>query len=151
MRLITGIFVVIMATWFTYTGYNKWQQTIHEANSCSFVPNNIKSHFRYIQFIINRQNLRNPVFDGRYFINLGNEFGNGSYQLSIIQAGKRGYAATTLNPALNWDEGFKAIVMQDSKDISFVADNSHYMFPFDSAQFDETFDFQPTSTSEQFF
>jgi hypothetical protein len=33
--------------------------------------------------------------------------------------------------------------MQGSKDISFVADNSHYMFPFDSARFDEVFSFQP--------
>ena len=107
VRLITGMFVVILTAWFTYTGYNKWEETINNTNVCSFGPSYIKEHFRYIQLILNSQNLRDPVFDGRYFLNLGNEFGNGSYDLHILQAGKRHYGATTLHPALNWDEGFK--------------------------------------------
>src|SRR4051794_32846004 len=84
VRLVTGLTLVILATWFTYTGYTKWQQTIDESNSCNFEESDLSEHFRYIQFTINSQNLRDPEFIGSYFINLGKELGKEPYRLNII-------------------------------------------------------------------
>lgn len=101
--------------------------------------------FRYIHFNIDTQNLRSPIFTGRYFINLGQNFGRNPLTMHISQAGHVGYGSTALTPQFRWDDGFQGLIMQDIKaEMSFVSlSSSHYMFPFDAARFNERFSFDP--------
>jgi hypothetical protein len=128
------------------TGYSEWRKTVAMINTCTLAPADWpQNHFRYIQLYIDSQRLREPIFDGRYFINLGWEFGRNPLQLRIIQAGSPpNYAPTTLRPNFGWDDGFPNLMMQDNRaEMAFVSkSNSHYMFPFDSARFDEAFTFE---------
>lgn len=144
--MATGLTVVALATWFAFTGYNEWHKSLSETNFCSNASSDFRQHFRYIQLTIDQQSLRNPIFDGRYYINLGNEFGKSEMHLQISQAGHGNYGATTLRPQFYWNDDHQNLVMRDTNaDISFVSPEytSHYMFPFDSTRFDETFSFDP--------
>jgi hypothetical protein len=146
VRLTTGLVLVCLASWLVYAGYSEWRKTVTMTNSCNRVPADWPNHhFRYLQLYIDSQRLRGPIFDGRYFINLGSKFGRNPLQLTIIQAGSPNYAATTLRPTFHWDDGFPNLMMQDNHaEMAFVSKSSaHYMFPFDSARFDETFTFEP--------
>jgi hypothetical protein len=146
VRSTTGLALVILAAWLVSTGYSEWQKTVAMTNTCSFAPAGWpQNHFRYIQLYIDSQRLREPIFDGRYFINLGSEFGRNPLQLRIIQAGSPpNYAPTTLRPNLGWDDGFPNLMMQENRaEMAFVSkSNSHYMFPFDSGRFEEAFTFE---------
>ena len=146
VRLAAGLIVVTLAAWLIHTGYGKWQKSIAETNSCNNLATEVQQHFRYIQLIVENQSLRNPVFDGHYFLHLGKEFGKNSFDLKISQAGKRNFGTTAIRPQLAWDDGFEGLIIREpaKAEMSFVSQyHSHYMFPFDSARFDEALSFDP--------
>ncbi len=142
VRSTTGLVMVILAAWSVFTGYSGWQKTVAMTNACSRAPADWpQNHFRYIRFYIDSQRLREPIFDGRYYINLGWDFGRDPLQLRMIKAGSSNYAPTTLRPNFHWDDA--NLMMQEQPGMAFVSkSNSHYSFPFDSARFDETFTFE---------
>jgi hypothetical protein len=137
---------VALALWLVYAGYSQWQNTVAMTNYCNRVPVDWpQNHFRYIRLDIDNQKLREPIFDGRYLINLGSEFGKDPLQLKIIEQGASPkYAPTTLRPSFVWLDDVSNLLMKDWAEIAFVSKSySHYMFPFDSARFEETFTFEP--------
>lgn len=135
VRLITGLALVVWVLLLVYTGRSEFLKTVTNPNySCSKTAAGWPQQFSYLQLIVDSQRLREPVFDGFYFINLGSEFDQKGLELTIIQAGKSSYARTTHRPQLTTNQ-FNNLSMQDNATISLVSSSSHYMFPFDSANF----------------
>jgi hypothetical protein len=132
--------------WLITAGYRDWQTEITATNYCSIAPVGWpQNQFRYIQLYIDNERLRDLIFGGRYFINLGTDFGRDQYHLRITQAGSDNYAPTTLVPTFIWSDNLQNLMMQNSKEeMAFVSrSSSHYWFPFDSGHFHETFTFEP--------
>jgi hypothetical protein len=63
-----------------------------------------------------------------------------------MKTASRNYMSITYRPQLSWhDGGVENLEMQDFSPMQFFShSNSHYMFPFDSARFDEMFSFGPS-------
>jgi hypothetical protein len=90
------------------------------------------------------QHLRDPEFHGTYYINFADV---SVAQLKLTQseltrAGER--KSFVWRPALITYLGNRMMNPNPRDEMSFLThSNSHYMFPFDSAQFDEIFSFEP--------
>jgi hypothetical protein len=146
VRLGSGLIAVGLFLSLISTGYRDWSTEITATNYCSIVPAGWpQNQFRYIQLYVDNERLRDPIFDGRYFINLGTDFGRDQYHLRITQAGSDNYAPTTLVPRFIWSDNLQNLEMQNNREeMAFVSrSSSHYWFPFDSGHFHETFTFEP--------
>jgi hypothetical protein len=144
VRLASGLVSVALLLWLVSAGYSDWKKEITAANYCQMVPAGWpQNQFRYIQLYIDNEKLREPVFEGRYVVNLGTV--GREYHLRITQAGSGNYASTTFVPTFIWSDNLQNLVMPNNKEeMAFVSrSGSHYWFPFDSADFHETFTFDP--------
>jgi hypothetical protein len=68
VRVTTGLFLVILTSVLVFNGYVQWERTIAETHECRR-----GTGFPYIEVYIDSQELRGPIFDERYFINLGRD------------------------------------------------------------------------------
>jgi hypothetical protein len=129
-------------------GYLQWQKTITETHECRK-----DKGFPYMKVYIDAQELREPIFDGRYFINLGKDADTTEMfrtvsQLTVIQSemtadGSR--QTFIFKPTLyNYQEN--RMTRPDQREVTNFTSRSrsHYMFPFDSASFDAIFSFEPS-------
>ena len=140
VRLTAGIVVVGVAWWVVSAGYSEWQAAINAPRQCA-----TQLRLPYIQFNIESQELRAPVFDGGFFINLGKDYGTSPRKIKLIQSASTSggvlYGATSYDADLQSDQDTLWMV-GGQKSMSFVSLNaSHYMFPFDSSRFDYTITF----------
>jgi hypothetical protein len=145
VRLTIGFVVLSLTVSFIGAGYSEWKKTVSATKFCYRVPTDFWQHFRYMQLTIDSQSLSYPEFEGRYRITLGKETGNNISSLIITQIGKREYGSTLLSPQFSWDDVDGPIMRDTNASISFLTqdNHSHYLFPFDSAHFEETFKFEP--------
>jgi hypothetical protein len=129
----------------TYAGYNEWHNTIASTNYCQVTPQDWLAHdYPYLLVWIDNERLVEPIFDGRYFINLRQEFGRDPYTLHTTVSGTSTYAPTTYHTVLVWNNNMQNLMMQNTTEqMSFPVDTGHHMFPFDSARFHEQFAFTP--------
>jgi hypothetical protein len=139
VRLTTGLALVFLTSLLVYTGYTEWRQTIDETNRCSK-----GTDFPYMELQFKNQHLRDPEFHGTYYIN----FADVSVaqmkltQSELTRAGER--KSFVWRPALITLLGNRMMNPNPREEMNFLThSNSHYMFPFDSAKFDEIFSFQP--------
>jgi hypothetical protein len=128
-------------------GYIQWAKTIADTHQCGKVTG-----FPYMELDIDSQRLREPIFDGGYFINLGEDVGESEQfrtvtrlkitQSETTQTGSQ--AKSIFTPQLITHEKNRITYMRPHEEIAFISrSNSHYMFPFDSASFNDTFSFEP--------
>lgn len=98
----------------------------------------------YIEFFLDKQELSEPVFDGSYFINLTQEYGQNPLQLKVVTSGARAYGDNISIANLVWMESMHELWMTGPIKMSFVSmTGSHHDFPFDSARFDYTITTEP--------
>jgi hypothetical protein len=145
VRLASGLLSVALLLSLVSAGYSDWKKEITAANYCPVVPAGWpQNQFRYIQLYIDNERLREPIFEGRYVVNLGTDFGH-EYHLRITQAGSENYASTTFVPTFIWSDNLQNLMMPNNKEeMAFLSrSSSHYWFPFDSAHFHEAFIFDP--------
>jgi hypothetical protein len=104
-----------------------------------------RAFFRVIDLNIESQEPREPVFDGNYVVNLGKDFKT-PFPLKLTKTSQTAYSygSNTYCPTLYWDGGYNILWSAPPAKMSFISkDTSHYMFPFDSASFDEKIVFDP--------
>ncbi len=98
----------------------------------------------YIEFFLDKQELAEPVFDGSYFINLTQEYGQNSLQLKVVTSGARAYGDNISIANLVWMDSIHELWMTGPVKMPFVSmTGSHHDFPFDSARFDYTITTEP--------
>jgi hypothetical protein len=99
----------------------------------------------YIEFSIEKQELIEPVFDGKYFINLADEYGRGPLELKVTTTGARSYGNSQSVAHLNWDNTAQVLwMMGGANPMGYISQSgSHRDFPLDSARFDFTLKTDP--------
>ena len=145
VRLGIGLVSVVLVLCLVVKGYDEWQKTINATAVCPFYAQDWQQHQRYIQLYIDAERLRDPIFDGRYFINLGSDFGRPPYILRMTQSGSGAYMPTDFVPVFIWNANFQNLMMLNNKEeMAFVSHGRpHFMFPFDYGDFHETLTFEP--------
>ena len=76
---------------------------------CQSAERLARTSLRYLELDIDSQRLRDPVFDGKYFINLGTDFPNFTTSLRIFHgvghADGHHYASTVYEAPVIWIGG----------------------------------------------
>jgi hypothetical protein len=109
VRLTAGIAVVGVSCWLVYAGFAEWQASIRAPRQCAHAQQGWpQANFRYIQFNVESQELRAPVFDGGFFINLGKDYGTSPRKIKLTQSASTSgsvlYGATNYDAGLQWDQ-----------------------------------------------
>jgi hypothetical protein len=98
----------------------------------------------YIEFFLAKQEASEPVFDGSYFINLAQEYGQNPLQLRVMTSGGRAYGDSITIANLRWTDSIHDLWMTEPIKMPFISTTgSHRDFPFDSARFDYTLTTEP--------
>jgi hypothetical protein len=149
VRLLAGVSLGAIIFSIAFVGGKEWWNTVAAPHSLSCQVYSADwdwgQHFRLLDLNIESQEPREPVFDGSYVVNLGEDFGK-TFVLKLTKASQstHSYGDNTYRPTLYWDEGYKILWSAPPAKMTFVSKaTSHYMFPFDSAEFDEKIVFDP--------
>jgi hypothetical protein len=90
----------------------------------------------YIELFLDSQQSLEPIFDGGYFINLTDAYGETPKKIRVEISGDQHYGDTDYFADLRWDAQNQLLWMADRAKMTFVPiSGSHRRFPFDSAQF----------------
>ena len=144
--MTAGVAILCLVFILVCVGFREWQRTLSETNVCqkgTGVPN--------LSIAIDTQDLRSPIFNGEFLLSLGNMFDNVPvleiHQSELKRDGTR--ASSTFRQALGWFPEHNRITSIVNNGIGFISHTtSHYMFPFDSAKFDDIFSTTPAMNFE---
>jgi hypothetical protein len=147
--------IVVSTSWLVVVGCSEWERTVagSPVSSCDFhPPDDTGEHSRLIDLNILDQELREPVFDGTYVVNLGKTAGRDQFplKLTMTSVSRFNYGINDYMATLHWDDGNNLLWMVPEKIWFLTMSASHYLFPFDSATFDETLWFEPPSILEAY-
>ena len=149
VRLLAGVSLGAIIFSIAFVGGKEWWNTVAAPHSLSCQVFSADwdwvQHFRLLDLNIESQEPREPVFDGTYVVNLGKDFGK-TFMLKLTKGSHstHSYGDNTYRPTLYWDEGYQILWSAPPAKMTFVSKaTSHYMFPFDSAAFDEKIVFDP--------
>jgi hypothetical protein len=143
--LVTAVIAyIVFATKITLNG---WREIYREsAVTCQVAFQPLRETKNgYIELFLDSQQSAEPVFDGGYFINLTDAYGQAPKKLKVEISGDQHYGDTDYFADLRWDAGNQNLWMADRAKMAFVPTlGSHRRFPFDSAQFSFKLRVEPT-------